>query len=163
MQDKIYKILISDKAGAGFKPAPANFTQAYYIKGALSRPEIKKICKEILADPVTQEAHVGHLTTSIEGAVEVAYNPGVMDPWEDSLKKAIKDLGIKTEVSVKTARIYKRENALMNKVIQHVVSPGENPFPDLPEYKFKLKTITLINAGYEKLAKISRDGRLFLN
>ncbi len=172
MQEKIYKILVSEKAGF------AGFIQAYYIKGALSKVQIKKIRKDILTDPVTQKSivdiadvgrplsspHVysGRPTSAIEDAIEIAYNPGVMDPWEESLKKAIKDLGIKTEVSVKTSRIYKRESAPMNKVIQHVVLPGENLFPDLPGYKFKLNIIDLITANDERLVKISKDGQLFL-
>jgi len=155
MKEKIYKIFVSEK----YSP---DFIQAYYIKGALLPKDIKRICVDILTDPVTQEYSVGK-NRRRNFSVEIAYNPGVMDPWEESLKKAIKDLGVKTEIQVKTSKIYMRENAEMNKVIQHVVLKGENPFPGLPEYKFKLTTIDLLGANDEKLLKISKDGQLFLN
>ena len=155
MKEKIYKIFVSEK----YSP---DFIQAYYIKGALLPKDIKRICVDILTDPVTQEYSVGK-NRRRNFSVEIAYNPGVMDPWEESLKKAIKDLGVKTEIQVKTSKIYRRENAEMNKVIQHVVLKGENPFPGLPEYKFKLTTIDLLGANDEKLLKISKDGQLFLN
>ena len=156
MKEKIYKIFVSEK----YSP---DFIQAYYIKGALLPKDIKRICVDILIDPVTQEyssfCHSEatkwpkNLKRKIlrfaqdDKCVEIAYNPGVMDPWEESLKKAIKDLGIKTGVNVKTSKIYRRENAEMNKVIQHAVLKGENPFPGLPEYKFKLTTIDLLGAN----------------
>ncbi|PIY84428.1 MAG: phosphoribosylformylglycinamidine synthase, partial [Candidatus Omnitrophica bacterium CG_4_10_14_0_8_um_filter_43_18] len=155
MKEKIYKIFVSEK----YSP---DFIQAYYIKGTLLPKDIKRICVDILTDPVTQEYSVGK-NRRRNFSVEIAYNPGVMDPWEESLKKAIKDLGVKTEIQVKTSKIYRRENAEMNKVIQHVVLKGENPFPGLPEYKFKLTTIDLLGANDEKLLKISKDGQLFLN
>jgi len=153
MKERTYKIFVSEKAN------PA-FLQAYYLKGALSHLEVKKICDEILTDPVTQ----AYRKTGTPGfSVEIAYNPGVMDPWEESIKKAIKDLGIKAEVSVKTSRLYRPKDALMNKVIQHVVSKSENPFLSPPEYKFKLETIDILSADDAQLIEISKAGQLFLN
>lgn len=153
MKEKTYKIFVSEKS----RP---DFIQVYYFRGALSHLEVERICKDILTDPVTQ-AYKKIGTSGF--CVEVAYNPGVMDPWEESVKKAIKDLGIKAEVSVKTSRIYRRRDVLMNKIIQHVVFPGENPFPESPRYKFKLIKVDLLGADDRKLAEISRAGQLFLN
>jgi len=153
MKEKIYKIFVSEKA------SPA-FIQVYYLKGALSHLEVDRICKDILTDPITQ---ICKKSGTPGFSVEIAYNPGVMDPWEESLKKAIKDIGIKAEVSVKTARIYRRRDVLMNKVIQHIVEKDELPFPKLPEYKFNLVTVDILGADDAALLKISRDGQLFLN
>jgi len=208
MEEKIYKIIVSEKPGffdaigAGAKKdfvdlgvtgiKGINFEQAYYIKGTLSVDVVEKICRDILTDPITQSFAIQtcHSERSEEskkeilrpfGAqddrfIEIAYNAGVMDPWEESLKKAILDLGIKAPVSVKTSKIYKIigsidevkllsfcEKILMNKVIQHIVAKNENPFPDQPEYKFKLKKINVLDADDKELLQISKDGQLFLN
>ena len=172
---KTYKIFVSEKI------CPA-FLQVYYLKGALSSFHVERICKEILTDHVTQgyKIEIPNPKSQIPNksqiqnpkfkTIEIAYNAGVMDPWEESLKKAIKDLGIKVEVSVKTSRIYphttgvnRRKDVLMNKVIQHVVSPGENPFPKSPKYEFKLIKVDLLSADDKRLGEISKGGQLFLN
>ena len=81
----------------------------YMLEGGLSREEVTLICRELLADPVVEEYLVGDaslIATSDAHAVEVAYNPGVMDPVEESVKKGVRDLGITRVESVKTARRY---------------------------------------------------------
>lgn len=108
--------------------------------------------------------------------IEIAYNPGVMDPVEESVKKGIRDLGIGEVESVKTAKRYfikadidDRQLALIcqkllcNKVIQHVVKETESVFLSPPEYHFKLVEVNILNADDGKLEQISREGQLFLN
>ncbi|MFH0763869.1 MAG: phosphoribosylformylglycinamidine synthase subunit PurL [Candidatus Omnitrophota bacterium] len=163
--------------------------QVYLIDGDIGEPDIKRICENLLVDPVTQEySYKGRLfDESKYKVVEVAYNPGVMDPVEDSAKKAIRDLGIKGVRAVKTAKKYLisgnlsysdihqiAEKALYNKVIQHIVRgkseihPVRNGVsngihPDVPPYKFNLKSLDLLNAQDKKLKSISKEGQLFLN
>jgi phosphoribosylformylglycinamidine synthase len=109
--------------------------------------------------------------------VEIAYNTGVMDPVEESTKKAIKDLGISGIELVKTERKYFIEGKitdaqfnticeklLYNKVIQHVVkSQSAKRIAHSEGYSFKLITVDLLMASDRKLMKISKDGQLFLN
>ncbi|MDH4269633.1 MAG: phosphoribosylformylglycinamidine synthase subunit PurS, partial [Dehalococcoidia bacterium] len=121
----------------------AGVSDVYLLEGELGEAEVIKIGQELLADPVVEDFSwgKGHLSR-IEGGdihvVEVAYNPGVMDPVAGSVGKAIRDLGIATVTSVKTARKYSLrgglskeslqsicDKLLVNSLIQHVVTKRE--------------------------------------
>ena len=157
--------------------------QVFIISGSVSRNNILKIAEELLVDPITQEyilrdvSNVSRDTCNVTRIVEIAYNPGVMDPVEESTKKAIRDLGISGVDSVKTERKYFLEgrisesqfNAiceklLYNKVIQHVAKrQGVSDEGQGKGYRFKLITVDILKASDKKLMKISKDGQLFLN
>ena len=68
-------------------------TQIYFIEGTLSEPQIVQICENLLCDSVTQEYSYrkkieerrerGRTDRRTDlHTIEVAYNPGVMDPVE---------------------------------------------------------------------------------
>ena len=118
--------------------------------------------------------------------IEVAYNPGVMDTIAESTKKAILDLGIEGVEEVHTGRRYLLtcarkgrgkisdeqlkiigEKLLYNKVIQYIVDSRREALNEqervVPEYKFKLVYVNLLEASAEELEKISQEGQLFLN
>lgn len=152
--------------------------QVYLLEGDLNESNVKKICEKLLTDPITQNYSYRGNVCNEKGfkVVEVAYNLGVMDPVEESAKKAILDLGIKGIRAVKTAKKYLikgrlsprqinyiADKTLYNKVIQHIVKGTSLIFPEPPPYKFKLAHIGLINADERLLKKISREGQLFLN
>ncbi len=163
-----------------------SFAQVYTLEGNLSEEETKKICDELLADKTTQVYFLNRQTgkpanRQNEFIIEVACNPGVMDPVEDSVLKGIRDLGIDRVTSVKTAKKYFlkgkitprqlktiSEKLLYNKLIQHIVSSrtdeptGSQTQCDIG-YQFKLVTVDLLNASDERLGQISKDGQLFLN
>ena len=82
--------------------------QVYLLDGEVEEDQIKKICADLFIDPVTQEyAYDGTISDEAKyKVVEVAYNPGVMDPVEESAKKAINDLGIRGVRTLKTAKKY---------------------------------------------------------
>ncbi|MDD5566380.1 MAG: phosphoribosylformylglycinamidine synthase subunit PurL, partial [Candidatus Omnitrophica bacterium] len=110
-----------------------------------------------------------------------AYNPGVMDPVEESAMKGIADLRISRVRSVRTAKKYCiegklrdqqlkviSEKLLCNKLIQHIVkNPAaflshENPrAPDKNEAG--VLTVDLLKASDTKLKRISSQGQLFLS
>jgi phosphoribosylformylglycinamidine synthase len=155
-------------------------SQVFIISGDISIEDAHRIAQELLTDPITQEYKIGEgLRVKGEGlrVVEIAYNPGVMDPVEESTKKAIKDLGISGVESVKTERKYFIEGKiteaqfkticeklLYNKVIQHVVkSQSAKRIVHNEGYSFKLITVDLLMDSDRKLMKISKDGQLFLN
>ncbi|MFC1621355.1 phosphoribosylformylglycinamidine synthase subunit PurL [Candidatus Omnitrophota bacterium] len=157
--------------------------QVFIISGDVSRSDAHRIAQELLADPITQEYTLATShkpqATSVR-VVEIAYNPGVMDPVEESTKKAIRDLGISGVMSVRTERKYFiegkiseaqfntiREKLLYNKVIQHIVSAQAHKpqatSTQAKDYKFELVIIDLIKASDKRLTQISKDGQLFLN
>ncbi len=155
--------------------------QVFIISGSVSRNNILKIAEELLTDPITQQYEIYNdslftIHDSRIRVVEIAYNPGVMDPVEESTKKAIRDLGIRGVDSVKTERKYFLagkisesqfsaicEKLLYNKVIQHIVRAKGSRLKAQGDYHFKLITVDILRASDKKLMKISKDGQLFLN
>jgi phosphoribosylformylglycinamidine synthase len=163
--------------GFGGRVTEVKAVQVYLLEGNINEHDVRKICEQLLIDPVTQN-YTLRGTAFDERAykvIEVAYNPGVMDPVEESSRKAIGDLGIAVR-TVKTAKKYLvrgklsysqihsiAEKILYNKVIQHIAK-GESTIPaEPPPYRFELKHVDLLNASDEKLKKASRDGHLFLS
>ncbi|MDD4938893.1 MAG: phosphoribosylformylglycinamidine synthase subunit PurL [Candidatus Omnitrophica bacterium] len=197
-----YKIEIKDKTGIfdavgeGIKKdifdlgiesvKSVGFVQVYTLEGGITPREAVRICEELLADSVSQDYSIGvpgFPQTAEAGAfvIEVAYNAGVMDPVEESALKGIRDLGIKSVNSVKTAKKYSikgrldaaqlkmiSEKLLYNKLIQHIVKPPSHPAarPLAKKdsgYGFELTRVDLLGASDGKLKTISGKGQLFLN
>jgi len=110
----------------------------------LGEAEVVRIGRELLAGPAVKDFSWGEGSLSrIEGedvrVIEVTYNPGVTDPVAGSVGKAIRDLGIATVRSVKTARKCSLrgdvseqslqsicDRLLVNTLIQHVVTKHGN-------------------------------------
>jgi len=183
---------IFDAVGQGIKKdvrdlgietvSSVHFSQVYILDGAISEEEVKRISEELLTDKISQIYSVNGaselLTPNSQHTIEVAYNPGVMDPSEESILKGIKDLGIEGVESVKTAKKYLlkgklkpaqlrtiSEKLLYNKLIQHIVKPlAIDHRPSIQaDSKFNLITVDLLNASDQELERISKDGQLFLN
>ncbi|MDD5422127.1 MAG: phosphoribosylformylglycinamidine synthase subunit PurS, partial [Candidatus Omnitrophica bacterium] len=78
--------------------------QVYLLEGELTDLDIDRICANLLIDPVTQRFSYNRNIPGEEKfkVVEVAHNPGVMDPVEESAKKAIADMGINGVRTVRT-------------------------------------------------------------
>lgn len=152
--------------------------QVYLLDGELKERDVKTICEKLLIDPITQDYdYNGNLAHDKDfKVVEVAYNPGVMDPVEASARKAILDLGISGINSVRTVKKYLikgtlsyseihsiAESVLYNKIIQHIVKEPSSALPDVPPYQFKLTHIDILHAADHQLEEISRKGQLFLS
>jgi phosphoribosylformylglycinamidine synthase II len=140
----------------------------YWLDADLSNHEIRLIGGGLLADPVTQEfSFDGRAGEAVGGhTIEVAYNAGVTDPVEESVRKAISDLGIKGVEAVKTSRRYLIEGRLteeelqvicarllVNPIIQHVVERGQPGFAENPRYHFHREEMDILNADREELRK----------
>jgi phosphoribosylformylglycinamidine synthase II len=156
--------------------------QVYNLIGELNEQQIRKIADELLTDKITQQFSYSQnslpessLTAKI---VEIAYNPGVMDPVEQSVIKGIKDLGIKGIASVSTAKKYILEGniskkdldvivnkVLANKLIQHEVNAiyAKKHFTTSAQREFKVVTVDLLKASSKQLTDLSQKGQLFLN
>lgn len=152
--------------------------KVYRIEGKITQKEIEKISQSILTDPTIEEYSFrpSKIIPKNSSLIEVAYNPGVMDPVEESAKKAIKDLGILEVDSLRTARKYIIrgrtkpvdlelicEKILANKVIQHIVQKKEAAVLPSTDYEFALKHINLLEANDKEMLRISRQGVLNLN
>lgn len=149
----------------------------FYLSGDLTGKQINQICDTLLVDPITQFYSVNKsLVEWNEWIVEVTYNPGVMDPVEESAQKGVTDLGILNVQKIKTAIRYYIdgvlnedekaliiEKILLNKLIQHVIKPGEEIFADTNPYQFEKIEVDLQALNDDELMKISQQGQLFLN
>ncbi len=155
--------------------------QVYIIAGKLSKRQVKKIADELLADLIIQNSRYGLLEDrkfdsvpkKDRHVIEIAYNPGVMDPWQESTRKGIRDLGIKDIEDVTTGRQYIikgklskaqlnliSEKLLYNKVIQHVVKI-RNLKKTLQahkeiNYEFKKVEVDLLGSSDKQLIQISK-------
>ena len=148
--DKIDHILVKD---------------VYYLHGDISEQVASRIARELLCDPVVEEFRIGK-----PQGFEILYNPGVSDPKEDSIRKALADLKIDIE-AVKTGTNYiitgsfdeneLRQTAalfLFNPLVQHIKHVEEQIYKPT-EYKLTVHTIDLD----DDLMKISQDMGLFLS
>jgi len=157
-------------------------SRLFLLEGPLDRPQVERIAAELLADPVTERFElIGQdeaIPPSDGGAsVEVHLKPGVMDPVAASTRLAIRDLGLDVE-GVRTARRYVfapdpgpteletiAASALANDCIEQIVV-GARPVSSAPQtrpYAFELRSVTIQSLDDDGLARLSRDGHLFLS
>jgi len=149
--------------------------EVYWLDANLPTEDLGLICKELLADPVTQQYSFDSQPEKCKDgfySVEVAYNAGVADPVEETAMKAVADLGIESVKAIKTAKRYLIKGnlndkqleiicsrLLVNPIIQHVVKDEPVVFPESPQYSYKLEHIGLLGANEDELAVIcSRFG-----
>jgi phosphoribosylformylglycinamidine synthase II len=148
-------------------------SDVYLLEGELTPRELELICQRLLADPIVERYAIGEsplIAPQEARAVEVAYNPGVMDPVEESVSKGIRDLGVKSLKSVKTAKRYYlwgkisaadieliANKLLVNSVIQHVVTDGEKASLPPAEYQFSREEVELLGLDDEGLTKLGRE------
>ncbi len=148
----------------------------YLLEGNPSPAELERICRELLADPIVNEYSLEE-TPPPAGVrqVEVAYNPGVMDPVEESVRKGIADLGIKSVTAIRTARRYLLwgkitdealgticDKLLVNSVVQHAVTGQEKVALPSATYKFALTIIDMAGMDAKALMELSQN-RLWLS
>jgi phosphoribosylformylglycinamidine synthase II len=148
----------------------------YLLEGDISDSELESICRELLTDPIVEEyTHREAPVPAGARLVEVAYNPGVMDPVEESVKKGITDLGIDSVKAVRTAQKYLLwgdipddtlqsicDKLLVNSVVQHVVSEKEAVALRSATYNFSLETINIKDMDDAALMELSNN-RFWLN
>ena len=100
--------LVKDIADLGIKSvSDAKVIDIYYLDARLTKSQLELICRELLADPVTQEYRFDSLNDETKRAgvhvLEVAYKAGVVDPVEETVMIGLHDLDIKGVKAVKTA------------------------------------------------------------
>jgi len=151
--------------------ADVRVMDVYWLDASLKTDELESVCRNLLADSVTQDYLSdpnGH-SKSEDGlySVEVAYNAGVADPVEETAMKAIIDLGIDGVKAIKTAKCYLIKGRLdeeqleiicsrllVNPIIQHIVDRESVVFTESPKYIYKLEYIDLL--GMDNRQEIAR-------
>ena len=173
-----------DIADLGFAVSGVSVISVFLLEGNISRDEVKRVSDELLCDAIVEQCSFDlklPLQTSTHHVVEIAYNPGVMDPVEASTIKGIRDLGILGITAVRTARQYHiygklsskeleaiTARVLMNKLIQHVVRdpshvPATLAIAASTITKFDVIIVDILGANDKKLMEISKIGQLSLN
>jgi phosphoribosylformylglycinamidine synthase subunit PurSL len=147
------------------------FITVYLLEGTLKDYELQSVCRELLTDPIVEEYSITE-TPAPPGArlVEVAYNPGVMDPVEESVKKGIRDLGIDTVTAVRTIKKHFlwgdvteetiksiADKLLVNSVVQHLVTHKETAALRSALYTFKLQIIDIAAMNDKELMDLSKN------
>ena len=154
----------------------ARVSSVYLLEGTINTDELLLICRQLVTDPIVEQYST--IETPVPSGirlVEVAYNPGVMDPVEDSVKKGIRDLGINTVTAVRTAKKYLFwgdisddtlksicEKLLVNSIVQHIVAHKEAVALRSANYQFKLEKIDIAAMDDNALMELSK-GRFWLN
>ncbi|MFH0846740.1 MAG: phosphoribosylformylglycinamidine synthase subunit PurL [Chloroflexota bacterium] len=164
--------LVKDIADLGVSTvAQASVGDVYWLEGDLSPDQLERIGKDLLADPLTQEYRIGNGHRTKGGhSVEVAFNPGVSDPVEGTVMKAVRDLGITGLKSVRTGKRYIiqgrlkageihliTQRLLVNPIVQHVVTGEITGFPEPPRYEFSLRELELLSADEKRLSQIAGE------
>ena len=154
----------------------ARVVDIYWLDAELPSDKLETIGQRLLADPVTQEHRNFTGSAAQDGkaerqthTIEVAYNAGVADPVEQTVMKAVGDLGINGVRAVRTTRRYllrgrltkkQRElicsRLLVNPIIQHVLEPGQFSFPSNPQYRFKLTEMDILGMDAAGLAGVRK-------
>jgi phosphoribosylformylglycinamidine synthase len=103
---------VSDIAGIGIKDiSSVDYVAVYRLVGDITNKQSEIIAKELLSDKITEDYTIKQYK-SLENkkldknSIEVWYKHGVTDTVSESVVKAIKDLGIKEELIVKTGKKY---------------------------------------------------------
>src|SRR5580698_6775788 len=107
--DPIGQSIARDIIDLGMDVSQVRVVSVFLLEGNISRDEIKRIGDELLVDPIVEQYSFDlklPLQSSDHHVVEIAYNPGVMDPVETSTIKGIRDLGVQGVTAVRTAKQY---------------------------------------------------------
>lgn len=158
-----------------------NFVRVYLIEGDFSTAEAKRHVAPLLADGITEKFAINGPVIPDKGknitALEINRKPGVTDPVEASVIKALADKGL-TAKSVHTARKYifhgsasrqkletLAKKLLANEVIEDIRfgPPFEHHWSGSSSYTFERNEVDLLKASENRLMEISKEGTLSLN
>jgi phosphoribosylformylglycinamidine synthase len=110
-----------DMAALGIKGIPrVRSRQLYSIEGGVSTAEIKAITEKLLIDPITEDyGIVSEAEKERKPSIEVWLKQGVTDTVAESVAKAVRDLGIRTNLEMKTGQKYIFEGKISPAQLKH--------------------------------------------
>lgn len=154
------------------------YVRVYTVHGKFSKKDLKVLSSGILTDNISQEYSYDRPFGARDGktrVVEIAYNPGVMDPVEESVIKACRDAGLEGIVSAATSSKYIitgeikdiqlkhiTEKLLYNKMVQHVVTGREDKKEPVLCGSGRVE-VDMLNASDRSLKELSAKGQLYLS
>jgi phosphoribosylformylglycinamidine synthase II len=161
----------------------ARVADLYFLRGALAPDDVERICRELLADPVTEtyswQALEGDTPVVDETGlvVEVTFLPGVTDPVADQLLRGARVLGVAGLERAATGARYELAGALShealallarrllcNEVIQcYTLGRAVPQFVDTTAGTAPVECVPVRAAGPDGLDAISRARRLALD
>ena len=152
--------------------------RVYFIDTDAPRDAIERVAGELLADPIVETATLVDSPANDAGRsrMEIHLKPGVMDPVAASTEMAIRDMGLSAR-QVRTGRAYvfgrklsdgelqTVTRALANPVVESVYHETHLPqeFPKAADHRFARRSVPIRELSDEHLAKLSREGHLFLS
>ncbi|HEY7116444.1 MAG TPA: phosphoribosylformylglycinamidine synthase subunit PurS [Tepidisphaeraceae bacterium] len=167
-------------AGTGAQVGPITTWRIFLIESDARREDLKRAARELLADPVVEEAAFidgEHAPEAGKSRIEVHLKPGVMDPVAASTEMALADMGLDVR-AVRTGRAFVIDGqvdrgqleriasrVLANGVIESVHFDAFVPkeFQSGHAYTLKLRHVEIRNLSDEQLKTLSREGHLFLS
>ncbi len=141
---------------------------------------LERLGRELLADAVAEHFTVNlpiYSCPDCYGVIEVAKLAGVMDPVEQSVAKAVSDLGYLCGRVRTSTRYYIQgqydlhsvanaaKKLIANEVIERVIVGGFSVWHEQtpPPYDFHVHEINILDASDDELMRISREGTLSLS
>lgn len=103
---------VSDIASIGIKDvSDVKYVAVYRLDGDITLKQANFIAEELLSDKITEDFTIKSYKSlddkkTEKNSIEVWFKHGVTDTVSESVVKAIKDLGIKKEIVVKTGKKY---------------------------------------------------------
>ena len=118
----------ADIAGIGIKNVKSvDYIPVFRLSGDISKKDIETIASELLSDKITEDFSIKQYKTIEDkkmekNSIEVWYKKGVTDTVSESVSKAIKDLGIKNELVIKTGKKYSLKGSLNLKTLDKIAT-----------------------------------------
>ncbi len=121
---KLPTIYLPSLAAISTSPSPLTMStsQLYYLTGQLTPTQIDQLMRQLLSDPVTQEAELAQKQEINYTAhlVDIFFHPGVTDTLAESVLTGASMLGITTLEHVETGRRYIFDKRLSEEEVRFI-------------------------------------------
>src|SRR5437763_3791791 len=158
---------------------PIETARIFLVDTDADTGDIVRAARELLADPVAEKAELvaPGVDDNGDSRIEIHLKPGVMDPVASSTEMGLRDMGLPVN-EVRTGRAYRIKGrvdpAELKRIAERVLANGViesvhfEPFiPDRfargHEYHFRVRHVAVRDLTDEQLARLSREGHLFLS
>ncbi len=123
---KLPTIYLPSLAAISNSPSPLTIrtSQLYYLTGQLTPTQIDQLIRQLLIDPVTQEAELAQKQeiNSPAHLVDVYFHPGVTDTLAESVLTGASMLGITTLEHVETGRRFIFDERLSEEEVRYITN-----------------------------------------